>query len=79
MPLAQTNAYDVIVLDLNLPGMDGLQILEEMRKRNLEQKVLISSARTSFRERIDSLDMPIRKFRSCKQKVPLPKRMCCSW
>lgn len=57
LELAQTNEYDVIVLDLNLPGMDGLQILEEIRKENLEQKVLILSARTSFHERIEGLDM----------------------
>lgn len=57
LELAQTNEYDVIVLDLNLPGMDGLKILEEIRRENLEQKVLILSARTAFHERIEGLDM----------------------
>ena len=37
--------YDLIVLDLNLPGMDGMEILRELRKYNDETKVLILSAR----------------------------------
>ena len=38
--------YDLIVLDLNLPGMDGMDILRELRKENEETKVLILSARS---------------------------------
>ena len=41
-----TEDYDLIVLDLNLPGMDGMDILRELRKENEETKVLILSART---------------------------------
>ena len=37
--------YDLIVLDLNLPGMDGMDLLKELRKENEETKVLILSAR----------------------------------
>ena len=33
--------YDLIVLDLNLPGTDGMDILKELRKENEETKVLI--------------------------------------
>ena len=36
-----TENYDLIVLDLNLPGMDGMEILKELRQRNEETKVLI--------------------------------------
>ena len=35
--------YDLIVLDLNLPGMDGMELLKELRKYNDETKVLILS------------------------------------
>lgn len=56
LELAQTNEYDVIILDLNLPGMDGLQVLEEIRRDSLEQRVLILSARAAFHERIEGLD-----------------------
>ena len=37
--------YDLIVLDLNLPGMDGMEILKELRQKNEETKVIILSAR----------------------------------
>lgn len=55
--LAQINTYDVIVLDLNLPGKDGLEILQEIRDRSKTQKVIILSARSSVPEKILGLDM----------------------
>lgn len=55
--LAEVNDYDVIVLDLNLPYKDGLQILEEIRQRSESQKVLILSARSSVPDKILGLDM----------------------
>ena len=36
-----TENYDLVVLDLNLPGMDGMEILKELRQSNEETKVLI--------------------------------------
>ena len=36
--------YDLIVLDLNLPGVDGMEILKELRQKNEETKVIILSA-----------------------------------
>ena len=44
--LALVNTYDVIVLDLNLPGKDGLEILQEIRDRSKTQRVIILSARS---------------------------------
>lgn len=55
--LAQINTYDVIVLDLNLPGKDGLEILQEIRDRSKTQKVIILSARSSVPDKILGLDM----------------------
>ncbi len=48
--------YDLIVLDLNLPGMDGMEILRELRKENEETKVLILSARSQIADKVDGLD-----------------------
>ena len=44
--------YDLIVLDLNLPGMDGMEILKELRQKNEETKVIILSARGQMRIRL---------------------------
>ena len=48
--------YDLIVLDLNLPGMDGMDILRELRKKNEETKVLILSARSQIADKVEGLD-----------------------
>ena len=48
--------YDLIVLDLNLPGVDGMDILRELRKENEETKVLILSARSQIADKVDGLD-----------------------
>lgn len=52
----EVNEYDLIVLDLNLPKKDGLEVLREIRARNQEIKVLILSARTKVGDRILGLD-----------------------
>ena len=55
--LAFVNKYDLILLDLNLPGMDGLDLLKKIRENDLQQKVLILSARSNYEQRIAGLDM----------------------
>lgn len=42
----EVNEYDLIILDLNLPRKDGLDVLREIRAKDSEMKVLILSART---------------------------------
>lgn len=48
--------YDLVILDLNLPGIDGMDVLENLRKANQKTKVLILSARSSLNEKILGLD-----------------------
>ena len=56
--LAQWTATqpDVVVLDLSLPGMDGLQVLEQARLRGLATPVLILTARGTVGDRIMGLN-----------------------
>lgn len=54
--LITTETYDLVVLDLNLPGMDGIDVLTELRKQNTELKVLILSARGSVSDKVLGLD-----------------------
>ena len=49
--------YDLVVLDLNLPGMDGMEILKELRQSNEETKVLILSARGQIADKVEGLDL----------------------
>lgn len=48
--------YDLVVLDLNLPGMDGLDVLKKIRNEKPELKVLILSARNSVNDKVTGLD-----------------------
>src|SRR5437773_12257221 len=52
-----TQAYDAIVLDIMLPGRDGLSILREMRRQRVNTPVLLLSARGNVNERIEGLNL----------------------
>ncbi|MBM7542272.1 response regulator transcription factor [Amphibacillus cookii] len=52
----QINEYDIIVLDLNIPKIDGLDVLRTIRKKDIDTKILILSARAKIDERILGLD-----------------------
>lgn len=49
--------YDVIVLDLNLPVIDGLEVLRQIRERDNQAKILILSARNAVDDRVKGLNM----------------------
>jgi len=50
------NLYNLVVLDLNLPKIDGLEVLREIRNENKEVPVLILSARSEVSDKIIGLD-----------------------
>jgi DNA-binding response OmpR family regulator len=54
--LAKTNPYDVIVLDLMLPGMSGLELLRQYRLSGGAAAVLILTARDTVDDRVKGLD-----------------------
>ncbi|MEG0876399.1 MAG: response regulator transcription factor [Oscillospiraceae bacterium] len=54
--LIMCETFDLVVLDLNLPGMDGIDILTRLRKQNRELKVLILSARSSVPDKVLGFD-----------------------
>ena len=53
----KSQAYDVIVLDLNLPGRDGLEILKNLRNRGSNAQVLILTASSQIEDRVTGLDL----------------------
>ncbi len=50
------NSYDLVVLDLNLPYLDGMEVLKRFRAKGQSTPVLILSARDSLRDRVLGLD-----------------------
>ena len=49
--------YDAVILDLTLPGMDGLEVLRRMRQRGSRTPVLVLTARTTLDERVKGLNL----------------------
>ena len=54
--LGQTECYDAVVLDLGLPGIDGLTLLGRWRDAGLSMPVLILTARGSWHEKVQGID-----------------------
>lgn len=54
--LASTEPFDLLILDLNLPGRDGIEILKNLRSRGWRTPVLILSARDALDDRVLGLD-----------------------
>jgi len=53
---ANAETFDLVVLDLMLPGRDGLQVLQTLRNRGLQTPVLILTARDALEDRVHGLD-----------------------
>jgi DNA-binding response OmpR family regulator len=54
--MATSGEYDVIILDLMLPGLDGISILKKVREKNKNTAVLILTARDQVEDRVVGLD-----------------------
>lgn len=50
------NEYDLIILDLNLPKIDGMEVLKAIRSKDEDVKIIILSARSQIENRIEGLD-----------------------
>jgi two-component system OmpR family response regulator len=55
--VAAAEAYDLVILDLNLPEMDGLDVLRSMRARQNKAAVMILTARGTPEERVKGLNL----------------------
>lgn len=56
LALALTTPYDALVMDIMLPGRDGLSVLRELRNKSVRTPVMLLSARGQVDERIDGLN-----------------------
>jgi len=55
--LAVGQAYDVLLLDIMLPGRDGLTILRQLRERKNTVPVILLTARSALNERVEGLNL----------------------
>lgn len=56
MEMLAFEKFDLVVLDLNLPGADGMTVLKTLRQNDYDTKVLILSARSEVTDKVDGLD-----------------------
>lgn len=54
---ALTGIYDVIILDIMLPKLNGLEILRELRKENISTPILLLTAKDSIDDKVTGLDL----------------------
>lgn len=54
--LGDTEDFDLVILDLGLPGMDGLSVLKRWRANGRHMPVLILTARGSWQERVEGIE-----------------------
>ncbi len=53
---AESGLYDAVIMDVMLPGMDGIQIVHELRHQGNSIPVLMLTARTSTSDKVEGLD-----------------------
>jgi len=54
--LGDTEDYDLVILDLGLPKLDGLQVLKRWRANDRTMPILVLTARDSWSEKVDAID-----------------------
>ena len=47
LALLESNKYDVLILDINMPNMNGIEFMEELRRRNIKENIIVSSTDTA--------------------------------
>lgn len=57
LELAEVNKYDLLILDLNLPSMDGLEICRRLRAAQPQLLLLILTARSRLEDKVSGLDL----------------------
>lgn len=56
MFLAEINPYDLIILDIILPGKDGISVCKELRAKKIDVPILILTAKGSVKDKVEGLD-----------------------
>jgi two-component system OmpR family response regulator len=53
----ETTSFDLLILDLGVPNLDGLEVLRRLRMRNQSLPVIIATARDGLEDRVSGLDL----------------------
>jgi DNA-binding response OmpR family regulator len=77
LELAEINAYDLIILDLNLPEIDGLEVCRRIRANDPKIGILMLTARAGQADRVLGLDIGADDYLICHylRLIKLPKSL----
>ncbi|MGH9398296.1 MAG: response regulator transcription factor [Terriglobia bacterium] len=53
----ESSLYDLVILDLNLPAVDGVELLKQVRTRDRLLPILVLTGRTQLEDRVEALDL----------------------
>jgi DNA-binding response OmpR family regulator len=56
LSMAKKNEFDLLLLDLGLPGIDGMTVLRELRHRGEQRPIIVVTARTNRQELLSALE-----------------------
>ena len=76
LELLAVEKYDLVLLDLNLPKVDGMTVLRTLREHDQETGVLILSARSEISDKVDGLDAGANDYLSKPFHLENWKRVC---
>tara|TARA_B100000686_G_scaffold346131_1_gene432056 strand:- start:358 stop:1023 length:666 start_codon:yes stop_codon:yes gene_type:complete len=57
LTMAEDNSYDLIVLDIMLPKIDGLEVLSRLRKKNINTPIILLTAKDSVEDKVTGLNL----------------------
>ncbi len=57
LSMASSGVYDLVLLDINLPGMDGFELIRQLKQRRSDVPVIMVTARDGVADRIEGLDL----------------------
>src|SRR3989344_6650827 len=55
--LAESEAYDLVILDIMLPKIDGLKVCRELRRKKIKTPILMLTAKTKVEDKVKGLEM----------------------
>src|ERR1700693_1660643 len=74
--MALEDEYDLLILDLNLPKLDGIGVLSAVRPKKPSLPVLVLTARSRIEDRVQSLDCGADDCSSNRSRSPNSRRGC---